>query len=838
MRCNDRSFRRSTAALVAACLAWCTGSEGWAMARATEDLKPRPTTRAEAMAPGEAHGSLGPAGAPAAFEAVEAWARREKLPPAVLARHFGAVKSFEAAAARGEAVDSDRELVQRPLDPKRLPFRARKADPRPLGESSRVATAAGILRAAPPSAADLAETEEVRLTPEIRARAAALGNDPRRIYEWVKSEVELLPTYGATQDSAATLERLCGNPLDTATLLVALLRAAGIPARYVTGVVSADGADVRNAFGGLESTGQAEQLARAGGIAASVRSDGGADDRLQFQHAWVEAFVDYVPGRGATNGERDTWLALDASWKEHRITPPLSREGAPTLDGIVSPTDPLFMVDAPLGKVSGLDDHFLGPRIETWLQDTFAFLESQQVPGTVEGIAGGESPIAENRTILPASLPYRVEWTEARYAALPSSLRHSIVVQGFASAIDRSTGHAALSASISFPSLGSRRLGVRFVPASALDEQILTTARTSGASSLPIYLVRVTPRIEVDGVVLATGAAVPMGSPYYLDASLRSPSGTERVPFTVAAGDEIVVGAQAGEIRSSVAEKRLAAHPVADAPEFLHQASLQYFAALADVAGISARAIGARLVVQPSVGVFSAPISVSTLYGVPFSGTYQSHAMDLQLLSVDVAAPTTVLAHQAIRQTGFIASYLEGAIYARLDPPADRESGTGGLSAVSLLGAAAAQGIPLYRITQENLAAVLPHLELSATVEAEVANAVSQGSIALVPERNVDLGIWKGAGYVIEDPFTGAAGYLISGGTAGGALVRCIKELAPAWVPVHIIQFATALLAIMIATAIFLPQILEALVEAVAAFARLILMLRFLAPLGAAGLAG
>jgi len=838
MRCKDRSFRRSTAVVVAACLTWATAGEGWAMARAegtqrtpvAKDLKDTKDGKDDKDDKGASVSA-----ALAELASVEAWARRAGLPPAALARHAAAVAKIHAAAEGRLSVDGP---IERSLDPQHLPFRSQREKKGIPGArfAALAAQTAGIVRTAPPSPADLAATEEVQLTEEIRALAASLGNDPRRIYEWVKNEVEFVPTFGAIQGSQATLEARRGNAMDTASLLIALLRAAGVPSRYVLGVANAPGAEARDAFGGATSTLMAQQLAQAGGLAASAQTLGG-EERLQFEHAWVEAYVDYVPGRGAVRGEGDTWVPLDAAWKLHNFAPPLSWQGAPPIAEIVQPGDRLFSVDESLGRATEFDDRALAPRIETWLQGTLAYLSSHQVPATSEGLVGGQTVRPETRSILPASLPYRVERTDARVSALPASLRQTLTLAGYASAFDRAAGRTAFSTSISFPALAGRRLGVRFVPASPLDEQILAAARETGAAALPIYLVQVIPRVELDGALLASGAAVPMGTAYLLDATLRGPSGREIVPFTVTAGDEIVVGAQAGEIQRASAERRLAAHPVADAAEYLHQAQLQYFAAFGTLADASARALGARLVHQPSVGLFSAPLSVSMLYGVPFSGTYSSHAMDLQLLSVGAAAANAQTAKAARRQAGFIASYLEGAIFERLEEPRDPDSGTGGLSAVSLLGAAAVQGIPLYRVTPSNLAAVLPHLALSAAVETEVENAVRQGKIALVPERDVDLGLWHGVGYVIEDPVSGAAGYLISGGTAGGALVNCVKGLVPAYVPVHVIQFAAALALLLAVTIVYFPQILEALVEAVQAFARLILMLRFLAPVGAAELA-
>ena len=45
------------------------------------------------------------------------------------------------------------------------------------------------------------------------------------------------PTQGSVQGAQDTLDKKAGNAMDTASLLIALLRAAGIPARYVYGSV-------------------------------------------------------------------------------------------------------------------------------------------------------------------------------------------------------------------------------------------------------------------------------------------------------------------------------------------------------------------------------------------------------------------------------------------------------------------------------------------------------------------------------------------------------------------------------------------------------------------------
>ncbi|MBI2169110.1 MAG: hypothetical protein HYU28_06360 [Actinobacteria bacterium] len=65
----------------------------------------------------------------------------------------------------------------------------------------------------PPTDADVAETPEVRLSPEIVAKAAELGHDPEAIYEYVYNTIEYVPKFGSMQDSTTTLLAGAGNEM-------------------------------------------------------------------------------------------------------------------------------------------------------------------------------------------------------------------------------------------------------------------------------------------------------------------------------------------------------------------------------------------------------------------------------------------------------------------------------------------------------------------------------------------------------------------------------------------------------------------------------------------------
>src|SRR6266545_2649272 len=230
------------------------------------------------------------------FAETEKKLKDAKLPDEILQRHYKFVKHYddnlaelkgnidriEKAKDKAEAEAGIEKAVKhlkkvkaekkhKPLDPNNLPHRQRKAkklEPRLNKEeferdikknktswrdqkrimvasagslagllTSSTVTATTPIKKEPAGPADLAETIEVQLTPEIRAKAQELEYKPLKIYEWVRNNVEFVPTWGSIQGANLTLLTKQGNAIDTASLLIALLRASGIHARYVTGTI-------------------------------------------------------------------------------------------------------------------------------------------------------------------------------------------------------------------------------------------------------------------------------------------------------------------------------------------------------------------------------------------------------------------------------------------------------------------------------------------------------------------------------------------------------------------------------------------------------------------------
>lgn len=85
----------------------------------------------------------------------------------------------------------------------------------------------------------LASTQDANTTdPFIQEQAAALGYSATNIFHYLHTQVGYNSYLGSVRGARGTLWSGAGNALDVASLGVALMRASGIPAQYVSGTLS------------------------------------------------------------------------------------------------------------------------------------------------------------------------------------------------------------------------------------------------------------------------------------------------------------------------------------------------------------------------------------------------------------------------------------------------------------------------------------------------------------------------------------------------------------------------------------------------------------------------
>ena len=126
------------------------------------------------------------------------------------------------------------------------------------------------------------------------------------------------------------------------------------------------------------------------------------------------------------------------------------------------------------------------------------------------------------------------------------------------------------------------------------------------------------------------------------------------------------------------------------------------------------------------------------------------------------------------------------------------------VSTVKVLMKANEAGIPIFTVSSKNIDQVLPQLQVSEYVKTDIQNAVNKGHIVTIPKSNITINDWNGIGYVVLDPATGAAAYMISGGMAGGATTAIIAlaAIAAAIIAIVDVVFAAGVVVTLSACAI------------------------------------
>ena len=232
--------------------------------------------------------------------------------------------------------------------------------------------------------------------------AARLYYLPLEMLEYVTNTVVFQPYSGAMKGPLATLQTKAGNDWDTNSLLASLYAVAGIPTRYVAGVVEVTEGQLKDFVG-------ARDAAAAGSILA--RSGLGYDQYWnRFKHTWLEALVT-VPATG-----QQAWVPIDASWKLRDFRP-----GVPDILTKVpfSPQEADYLTNPVWQKKSTAE--YYEAKVAGWL--------AQNRPELTIADVGYDGPIRQQSfPAIPTALPYCVvsqPAESARPASIPAAALHT-----------------------------------------------------------------------------------------------------------------------------------------------------------------------------------------------------------------------------------------------------------------------------------------------------------------------------------------------------------------------------------------------------------------------------
>ncbi|MHB8875653.1 MAG: RHS repeat-associated core domain-containing protein [Myxococcaceae bacterium] len=590
----------------------------------------------------------------------------------------------------------------------------------------------GVLPA--PAAEDLAETPETKRSPELAALAQSLGGRPVALYNWVHNKVAPELYYGSKKGAAATLEELSGNDFDQASLLIALLRASGIPARYEYGAVLLSADQALSLTGAKDLAGAAYMLSKTG--PAALSSDGKA---VQVERAWVRAYVGYGDYRGTGPGGEKLWVRLDPGLKQAVHTPAVDLKGLAHFDFA--------------SYLSGLDDR---TPVEIFEGQLLAAARSQNRCNTLDAALSQATITQADFRLLPAEHPAKVLQSLLVFARPPATMRHSVEIS-----LDQET------ATFELAELQGRSLSLRYPGATPLDEAAIAAA--GGVVGVTPYQVRVAPSLRIDGIEAMRFTTVGPGTSQQLSVRVTVPGGDPALAVhDVVAGSVYALVVNAGTVPAS----RVAALAKATqglSGEALWEAQSQHALAVyaREVEAGSRRVFalqGHGAMKDVLEGLAGRRLSVNSQFGLPVSLAQGDYLMDIRRealtpLPMDGDASLVL---ELVRLSGHHGSALEHKAW-------ETALSSRAVSAVRIIQASASQSVPVYRLTPASNADRAKLTGYSASTLSDVDQALAAKWNVTIPERPINYLTYQNVeGYILENPVDGSGAFMIGTALNGG----------------------------------------------------------------------
>lgn len=773
------------------------------------------------------------------FDAIEQELIDKGLPEGILQRHRATVDKYQAEYRRfrqklrkaqtAQSLQDQNSALgdldeymgkqqfkrrQQPFDPNHLPFgtpdpkktREPITDPQELNRLLGLNTEPGLIEkvadalstpayadpVAGPTPEDLAETIDVQMTDAVRDLADQLDNDPVKIYNWVRNNIDFIPTYGSIQGSDMTLQSKRGNAFDTASLLIALLRAANIPARYAYGKVKIPVERVMNWVGGVEVPEAAIKLLGQGGVPNISIINGGQITHIELEHVWVEAWIDFLPSRGAKNIQGDSWVPMDASFKQFTYSDGIEIENDVQLDfeayaqSIVDDAD----IDEQGGSISGLSADIIESELQPFIDEVNLLAETNNIT-TIGELLGEKVVVPIDIKQLSAGLPYMQNAQIIRFSEFPDYFRCKFKYELF------SEGYPVLTITKNTAELVSKDFSLSFTGAKQTDIDLIDKIVFNSnlqTPSLPGYLINVKAKINLDGEVIAETGSFKMGTELSGYAGYYIPGvGWDQKRHDLIAGEYYAIGLDLQGIDRAYVDKHVATiediktkletndyndlkgHSILG--KVLRLNLLEYFYQNDNTGTLRAGQAGVVKYRGPSYGFFFTQSRPEYFFGIPRNISFLGLTMDVpSMMEIVVDKKDDTQNFSKFNYlSGLLSSYLESAIPEKF-LPRPNQNPVEGVSAVKILALANAAGQRTYAINQSNAATVIPALNLGADVIREIQNAISTGKTVYTHQNTITYAGWTGAGYIIKDEATGSGAYKISGGFNGGTTIYDLLE--------------------------------------------------------------
>ncbi len=629
-------------------------------------------------------------------------------------------------------------------------------------------------RVQPPSSSDLAETPETPFTEQVRAIAERQGS-PVRMYEFVRNNIDTELYYGSLKGAEETLRELAGNDADQASLLIAMFRASGIPARYVQGVIRVPRKDLASWLRIDDPERAADALQRAG-VPAGVTTDSRGVSGVRLQYTWVRAYVEYASDLGTRFGEptgrrgASSWIDLAPAFKAYDfssgrdVTAEIGVDPASFLADIKAQA----RVDEAASSVTDVSEPLILDRIEEWsrLTESYAAANDRKV----DTLFFDRMIVPKELGALAGSLPFKAEPGATEMASIPATFSYEL---GFELVGAAGTTHFNYRTRPS--ELAGKRVVLSYSPSTSADEA--TLAAHVNEEEFPVYLMRVTPELRFDEEIVATGQATGMGGIEALQVSVRGPGISYSSRQAIVAGEmaALVFDLQSTSVEmlhQRLARLRTAERTATEREAILGEAlaaiGTSYFHELDALNHIAAGSLRCLLTREPSFVTVKAALELQGLLGVPFLA--RADRLSLRL-NADVLRPFSLDGDRVKERQFLVASSLSAS--ALQHASLEESLGSRATSAMRVIQQGNNESKPIHTLDASNADAILATLSfLPEGAKDAIRNAVASGRQVTVPAEPVSSGGFSRTGFGVLDPETGASAFnLYPEGPVGLALL-------------------------------------------------------------------
>lgn len=695
-----------------------------------------------------------------------------------LTRHY--LKSLifrkETGAVRSELKEFMRFLEEREpreagvlLDVNSLPHRSAPVVQARMEEISGTPVPRQGIGSSGPRAGDcLGEAEEVRFTDDIRELALSLGNSPYDISNYVREHFDYVPYYGSLKGAQETLRERAGNDLDLASLLIALLRVSGIPARYVHGETFLTPEQAMAWVGGVDDPRTAGRILSTCRIPCVCLVHGDSIVGFRIDHYWVEAFL--TQGQGSRSGKRE-WVTFDPGYKEYGYYRALevSRYMAFDETGYLSyPADSRQsgLRDMLRSFFGVLDPYEMSP-LDFYLRQADSAFGAVDPDMPLLRSVGGAHIIGRADTSSLESLT-----ALSRHSGVPGSLRYGITFR-----VTDLDGQPQLSCQMSTYDIADKSVLLHYAPSTEQDSSVVE--KCGGLTYTPPYLFEVEPLLCINTEVVASGGPVEPGESQFFRIGLVYPPGSEM--------DTVVTEVIAGEWQGAAFELQRVPDDaitkvgdalipiledidmkVADAeivpPErrwiepLFYEMGLFYLSQI-DLADRLLRFFlhltNSR---EPSIAMVTYGVTVSSLFGRPYSLELGSISLDGKRI---VNRPFSVSGHPEAERIYNLVSGYESSFH--MHRTLEFFGMGSAISAVKALQIAHREEIPVVHLDSTNADRLLRSMPLPDELKEKIGEAIAARKVVRISEREITFSQWRGVGYMVIDPVIGDGGYRLYG---------------------------------------------------------------------------